>query len=555
MCKYLVTSAGYEAVEAGSCAEAERLCRRRRPHAAILDYQLGDGDAIGLMARLHEIDPAMPVVVLTAHGSIELAVEAMRCGANHFLTKPVGAEALTVILDRCLAEGRQHRRRRADTYQGPHRPDPFDGESPAIRRLEAMARKVSESDGPVLLVGETGSGKGVLARWIHEHGPRAGEPFVELNCAGLKPEFLESELFGYKKGAFTGATESKLGLLEVADRGTLFLDELGDMEPGIQAKLLKVLDEMTFRRLGEVSDQRVDVRLIAATHRDLAAMVRAEKFRADLYFRIHTLRLTIPPLRHRREDVPNLVAHFLAQLGKRAGRPGLGITSRALARLQRHSWPGNIRELRNALERAVLLSDGEILQADALQFDEDLSQGAVAAGAEPSSQDLEPPHVQPEVTAVESAPRNDTREAWQAVRAELRRQIEAAAAAPEARPLGRWIADTLLLEATAATGGGVRQAATLLGIPKSTLARRVGQIEAEGSPPPSSWDPIRPLLARLLRVPHPPGSDLRKLAHRVLLEEVVALRPDVGPALMGVSATTFRKWRRGLSSPPGLPRR
>ncbi len=202
----IVSVRGYEAVTATSCAEAERQCHATRPHAAILDYQLGDGDALALMDRLRSVDAALPIVILTAHGSIELAVEAMRQGADHFLTKPAEDETLAVVLERCLAEGQNRRRRRAyDFNRERHRIDPFEGESTAIRRLAAIARKVCATEESVLVLGETGSGKGVLARWLHDNGPRSGEPFVELNCAGLKPEFLESELFGYGKGAFTGA--------------------------------------------------------------------------------------------------------------------------------------------------------------------------------------------------------------------------------------------------------------------------------------------------------------------------------------------------------------
>ncbi len=373
----------YQVAEAATCAEAERLLRAGRFDAAVIDYQLPDGNALGLLDLVGELYPGLPAVVLTAHGSIKLAVEAMRRGAEHFLTKPAEPEALSVILDRCLAAGRRHRRRRAyDTEQKRRRPDPFGGPSTLIRELETLARKVSAGDSSVLLQAETGCGKGLLVRWLHDHGPRAGEPFVELNCAGLKPEFLESELFGYKSGAFTGAAKAKPGLLEIADRGTLFLDEIGDMDLAIQAKLLKVLEEQTFRRLGGVRDRHVDVRLIAASHHDLPALVRAGRFRADLYFRIHVLRLEIPPLRRRREDIPTLVCNLLTPLSRKMGRSETGITPGAIEALVRYPWPGNIRELRNVLERAVLLADGDTLHAGDLQFDKCLS-GTAARPREP----------------------------------------------------------------------------------------------------------------------------------------------------------------------------
>jgi len=227
----------------------------------------------------------------------------------------------------------------------------------------------------VLLVGETGCGKGLLARWLHDHGPRGAEPFVELNCAGLKPELWENELFGHEKGAFTGADGAKQGLLEIAHRGTLFLDEIADMDLQVQARLLKVLEEQTFRQLGGLRDQRVDVRLIAATHQPLDRLVRAKLFRRDLYFRLNTLTLEIPPLRERWEDVPYLADWFLERLGLEVGRPGLELSDEAVEQLARHRWPGNIRELRNVLERAVLLGEGDTVEPADLRFERLLAAG------------------------------------------------------------------------------------------------------------------------------------------------------------------------------------
>ncbi len=359
----------YDLVEAATCGEAERELAAVRPDAAILDYRLPDGDALILLDRLQQSDPELPAVILTSHGSIDLAVEAMRRGAHHFLDKPVDPEALTEVIERCLAERRDRRRQRAyDATRDRHRPDPFRGESTAIRRLAKRARKLCAGGGPVLLLGETGCGKGVLARWLHDHGPRAAEPFVELNCAGLKPELLENELFGHEKGAFTGAGDARPGLLDVADRGTLFLDEIGDMDLSIQTKLLKVLEEQTFRRLGGVREQKVDVRLIAATAQKIERLVRAKLFRRDLYFRVNTLPLEIPPLRRRREDIASLTEYYLERLGRMMGRPGVALSAAALEAMQSYRWPGNIRELRNVLERAILLAEGDVLEASDLQF-------------------------------------------------------------------------------------------------------------------------------------------------------------------------------------------
>ncbi|MEE8523610.1 MAG: sigma-54 dependent transcriptional regulator [Thermoanaerobaculia bacterium] len=358
----------YRVSTAASCAEAEQAMLAVRPDAVVLDYELPDGNALDLLPRLQKLDPDLPVVVLTAHGSIDLAVEAMRRGADHFFTKPAETRALRTVLRRCLDNRRQQRRERARQSQTAPI-DPFRGTSEAIRGLARQARRFGGADLPVLLIGETGCGKGVLARWLHHHGPRASEPFVELNCAGLRSEFLESELFGHRKGAFTGAAVDKPGLLQVADHGTLFLDEIGDMEVPIQAKLLKVLEEQTFRRLGGVRDHAVDLRLLAATHHLLGERVRQGKFRRDLYFRINTLKLEIPPLRRRSEDVPSLAEHFLRSLGREVGRPDLALSPDAMRALVEYRWPGNIRELRNVLERAVLLGEAETLEPGDLHFE------------------------------------------------------------------------------------------------------------------------------------------------------------------------------------------
>jgi DNA-binding NtrC family response regulator len=248
--------------------------------------------------------------------------------------------------------------------------DPFVGASPEIRRLREQAEKVRDADRPLLILGETGTGKSVLARWLHEGGPRAEAPFVDLNCAALSRELLDSELFGHERGAFTGAQTSKTGLLEAADGGTLFLDEVGDMDVAIQPKLLKALEERRFRRLGDVRDRSVDIRLISATHQDLGQGVRGKSFRADLYFRISALRLAVPPLRNRREDIPFLAERLLEQQCAALGRTPPELTRAAVARLSSHDWPGNVRELKNVLERALCHQSGDALGDADLSFDE-----------------------------------------------------------------------------------------------------------------------------------------------------------------------------------------
>ncbi|HUL60526.1 MAG TPA: sigma-54 dependent transcriptional regulator [Anaeromyxobacteraceae bacterium] len=361
-----LASNGYDVAVAESCAGAMEAFRASPPDAAVLDYELPDGTALDLLRAMKEIDPLVPLVILTGHGSIDLAVRAVKDGAEHFLTKPADMTALTVTLQRALQHRRLLRKQAVAAATAHRDADPFLGVSAAIRRLSELARKVAASDAPVLITGETGSGKGVLARWLHSNGPRADEPFVDLNCAGLNHELLESELFGHERGAFTSATASKLGLLEAAHRGTVFLDEIGDMDLAVQPKLLKAVEEKTFRRVGEVRDRTVDIRLLAATHRDLRALVDEGRFRADLFFRINAVPLAVPALRDRPEDIPVLARRLLEE---RPALSGLSLSEPAIAALQRYRWPGNVRELRNVLERAALLGGGTVLGPDDLLFD------------------------------------------------------------------------------------------------------------------------------------------------------------------------------------------
>lgn len=355
--------------EAESCAAAVSAFRERRPDAAVLDHRLPDGDGIGLIAQLTAIDASVPVIVLTAHGSIDLAVQAMRAGASHFLTKPVNLQALESAVRRAIAEHRSRLTRRPGQTRRPDSPrDPFIGKSARILALREQALRVARSASPKLIQGETGAGKGVLARWLHAHGPRCEGELVDLNCASLTRDLLESELFGFERGAFTGAATAKPGLLEKASDGTLFLDEIGEMDLAIQPKILKALEEGRVRRLGAVSDREVRLHLVAATHKPLAQLAASGAFRSDLYFRVATIPLEVPPLRARREDIPVLAELMLEQLRAREGRPDLVLGPSALASLTAYDWPGNLRELRNVLECAVLLCDGAELSRSHLRF-------------------------------------------------------------------------------------------------------------------------------------------------------------------------------------------
>ncbi len=361
----------YTVEEAATCQAAQAAFRATRPDLALLDYSLPDGHALDLLPRLRQLDAGVPLVILTGNASIDLAVRAIKEGAEHFLTKPVDLPVLLVIIERLLEHQRNRQRQLARRSHEARRAtvDPFVGQSPPMRRLKEDAERILSSDSPVLIQGETGSGKGVLAAWLHQNGPRADEAFVDLNCATLSKELLESELFGHEKGAFTGAVGSKLGLLDVAHRGTLFLDEVGDVDPAVQPKLLKVLDEKRFRRLGDVRDRQVDVRLIGATHQAMATAVREGRFRADLYYRISAIPLQVPPLRERTADLEALAQGLLDDITADLGRGPASLAPEALDALRAYPWPGNVRELRNVLERAVLLAGERVLQRRDLRFE------------------------------------------------------------------------------------------------------------------------------------------------------------------------------------------
>ncbi len=377
--KHLLRTHGFAMQEAGTAQEGEDAFRACSPDLAIIDYRLPDGDGVRLLETLHRIDPRVPLVMLTGHSSIDLAVTAVKHGAEHFVAKPFDNSMIMVVVRRALDGFRDRRRRLAPMPpQARHELDPFVGTSDAIRSLADQTSRLLDTQMPVLIRGETGTGKGVLAAWLHANGPRSQGAFVDINGAGLSRDLLEAELFGHERGAFTGASNSKLGLLEVAHNGTVFLDEIGEIAIDLQPRLLKVLEEKQFRRIGDVRSRNVDIRLIAATNRDVARMVTEGTFRADLYFRINTMHLVIPPLRSRREDIPHLARYLLATMS-----PDAELTPQAVQALQEYDWPGNLRELRNVLERALLLSRGaSLLDRDVLHFEQSAARPAVPSTVE-----------------------------------------------------------------------------------------------------------------------------------------------------------------------------
>jgi two-component system, NtrC family, response regulator AtoC len=372
MLQYL-QRAGFDAQLAATASDGLALYQSMQPDVVVLDYHLPDIDGLQALERIRALDAKARVIMLTGHGSIELAVQAMRAGSLDFLTKPVSLGQLKIRLEQAVGQARQdsalhyYRERDAQTAVMPG----LIGESPpmlALRRtltqLLAAEAQLRDADAPaVLVLGETGAGKEVVARALHTGGPRRDKPFVELNCAALPATLLESELFGHERGAFTDARERKLGLVETAEGGTLFLDEIGDMDIALQSKLLKLLEEKTVRRLGSVREQRVSVRVVAATHQPLEALVREGRFRADLYYRLCVVQLQLPALRERGDDILLLARHFIALHAARYGKTAPALTADAEAALLAHPWPGNVRELRNLLEQAVLLNNSAVLDA------------------------------------------------------------------------------------------------------------------------------------------------------------------------------------------------
>jgi len=345
---------GYEVFEAANLAEAAAALTVQHFDIMVLDINLPDGNGIDFIKTARANDPCIPIIVITGEGDIPLAVEAMQRGADNFLTKPVDNAALAVFMRKTLEIG--HLKQQLSARKHLEKKDAFFiGENRAMREIHDLMLAAAASDIPVLITGETGTGKGMLARWIHQHGSRASNECVELNCSGLRGEMLSREIFGHVRGAFTSADQDRKGLLDVADRGTLFLDEIGDMSIDVQAQFLKVLEDKNYRRLGDVKLLRSNFRLICATHHELDSLVSSGRFRQDLMYRINMLAIHLPPLRERMDDLTALVAYLLQSLGSTA----TVISDDIMKTLRGYSWPGNIRELKNVLERALLLTPHE----------------------------------------------------------------------------------------------------------------------------------------------------------------------------------------------------
>jgi two-component system, NtrC family, response regulator AtoC len=356
---------GYTIVEAGTAAAGVELAVG--VDLVLLDYRLPDGDGLTVLRRIKETAPEIPVILMTAFSTVENAVDAMRHGACDYLNKPFDLDAVALCVDKALETSRLRGEVRAfrTTQAKAYSFDAIIGRSPAMTAAKALLARIAGSPAStVLLTGETGTGKDLAAKAIHYNSDRAAKPFVNITCSALPEPLLESELFGHERGAFTDARQQKRGMFETADGGTLFLDEIGEMTPGLQAKLLRFLEEKTFKRVGGLTDIRVDVRVIAATNRDLEADVRAGKFREDLFYRLQVMPVVLPSLRARREDVRLLATWYVERYNQEFRKRVRGLTSEAIAVLEQYGWPGNVRELRNVIERAMLLAEHDWLTPD-----------------------------------------------------------------------------------------------------------------------------------------------------------------------------------------------
>ena len=364
----LLTRAGHAVAETGSVAEAGGLQPLDAFDLVIADLRLPGEAGTELIARCN----GTPVLIMTSYATVRAAVEAMRKGAVDFIAKPFDHEEMLMVVDRILRQDRMRRQNAAlkQDLERSYSVGGMVGTGPAMREVFDRIRKVAPTDTTVLILGESGTGKELVARAVHEQSPRVDAPIIAVNCASIPETLLESELFGHEKGAFTGAHHTRAGLVEAADGGTLFLDEIGELPLPAQARLLRVLHEGEVRRVGATTSRRVNVRLIAATHRNLRQMCKDGRFRGDLYFRLRVLEIQLPPLRERGEDLPALADFLLAKTCRRLNRPPLTFDPRALRAIALHGWPGNVRELENAVERAVILCDGGTITPELLAIDE-----------------------------------------------------------------------------------------------------------------------------------------------------------------------------------------
>jgi DNA-binding NtrC family response regulator len=365
MLRHALEAQGHTVIEARDQPEAAQALRNTIPAIVLSDLRLPEGDGFGVLRAAKELDPELPVIVMTAFGSIQDAVAAMKEGALDFLAKPVDPDHLLLMVERALAQRRLFtenillKEELAVRRGAPQ----IIGDDPKLKHVTLALHRAAATDTTVLLEGESGTGKELFARTLHALSPRADGPFVAINCAAIPETLLETELFGYEKGAFTGAAARKPGKFELAHRGTLFLDEIGELPLSLQAKILRALEEKRFDRVGGTASLQVDVRVVAATNRNLKAAVAARQYREDLYFRLSVFPITIPPLRERPDDITMLARYFIERFSRDLNKKPLVLAPSAVQELQQYGWPGNVRELQNCIERAVILTEGDTIHA------------------------------------------------------------------------------------------------------------------------------------------------------------------------------------------------
>jgi DNA-binding NtrC family response regulator len=436
----LLGRAGYEVSIAAGGADAIAMLETAAYDLVLTDLALGSGPSgMEVLEKVKALRPETAVVMITAHGSEKIAVEAMKAGAEDYVPKPFDNDQIRLVVSRALDRTRLARENRMllERVEREYGFENLIGSGPAMQRVFAAIQKVAETDLTVLVRGESGTGKELVAQALHQRSPRRDRPFVAVNCAAISAELVESELFGHEKGAFTGADARRLGRFETAHGGTIFLDEIGDMAPETQAKVLRVLQERTLVRVGGTQPIGVDVRVVAATHRHLEQEVARGSFREDLYYRLRVVELVLPPLRERAEDVPALALRFLAQVSERLGRAAPRLGAGAFAALVRHAWPGNVRELRNAIEQAAVLASGPVIGEDDLRLD---GAPANAAPAEPAAGSAGLPFAEAKRRAVERFER------------------------------------AFLLDALRASGGNISRAAEQVGMVRQSLQQKIREL-------------------------------------------------------------------------------
>jgi DNA-binding NtrC family response regulator len=426
---------GYSIHTAADAETGLRTLRQEKIDLVVTDLRLPGMDGLEFLQAVKRVDARIPVIVMTAYGTVETAVEAMKAGASDYVLKPFSLEEMKLIVRKELdvhdlrEENRSLREALGKRYEFKN----IVARSGKMQEVLAMVERVAPTNSTVLLGGESGAGKDLIARAIHQHSRRASGPFIKINCTAIPENLLESELFGYEKGAFTGAVSSKPGKFELADKGTIFLDEIGDVPGTIQVKLLRVLQDRDFERLGGTKTLKVDVRIVAATNQDLRAALEQGSFREDLYYRLNVVPINIPPLRERKEDIPYLVDHFIERFARESGKPLRGITPAAQKALMEFHWPGNVRELENIIERAVALSSGDVIDVADIRLD------------------LSPmkPGAAPAANAVAFPPEGTTLEQFE---------------------------DEIIKEALRRAGGNKSQAARLLGLSRNALRYRLSKM-------------------------------------------------------------------------------